>query len=260
MSNLPVTTGGGAVVSLPGGSVIPAGDVGDMSVDRGAAPQPAGAPLVRDLQHAMGFGIGPTQIAKAHDVLKRHRLAEDQRQRTAAETAIHARWGAATEGNLVKIHGFLLDTMGKELADEILGARDSEGTGICNKPAVLEAMLKAAQATPAKRTRENDGGAPAPSAALSARRREIESWMGAPRGSALYKRYYDDPEVQSEYQNLVGQGVTNDTAHNIADSDVKHRIEEIESWMGARPGSADHKRYWNDPQIQEEYLQLRRRQ
>ena len=31
---------------------------------------------------------------------------------------------------------------------------------------------------------------------------EIESWMGSPRGSAAYKRYYDDPLAQDEYRQL----------------------------------------------------------
>jgi hypothetical protein len=256
-SNLPATTGGGAVVSLPAGDVTPAANVGDMSIDRGTTPATTGyEPLIRDLQRAVGLKVSPTQIKAAQEMFVRNRLAEDHRQRTAAEAAIKSKWGAATEGSLIKIHGWLLDTMGKELAHELLGARDDAGTGICNKPAVLEAMLKAAQATPAKRTNDNnDGGAhPDQSAISSARLREIDGWMGSRDA-----RYWKDETVQSEYRELLDRGVTGDVMPNTADADVARRIAELEKWMGARRGSTEYRKYYDDPAAQEEYRQLQRR-
>jgi hypothetical protein len=253
---LVVSTGGATIPASTGGAV--GEHVGDMSVDRGAPLTTAGREspaIIQDLQRAVGFAVGPTQAKRAQEVFIRHRQLDDHRERIAAEAAVRASWGAATEGNLIKIHGWILDTMGKELGDEFLGARDSAGTALCNKPALLEAMLKAAQATPAARPRRDNP--PDPSVALSARRREIEGWMGARRGSTEYKKYYDDPKVQAEYQNLI-DGVTNNT-HSAAGSEVERRIAEIEGFMGARVGSADYKRYWNDPQMQEEYRQLQRR-
>jgi hypothetical protein len=87
--------------------------------------------------------------------------------------------------------------------------------------------------------------------------RELDSLM-AQRES----RYWKGPDadrLQRRWRELHDLGVRGDSKRSTADGDVKDRINEIEGWMSARPGSADYKRYWNDPQIQDEYLQLQRR-
>ena len=33
--------------------------------------------------------------------------------------------------------------------------------------------------------------------------KEIQSWMGAPNGSANYNKYWKDPTVQAEYTKLL---------------------------------------------------------
>jgi hypothetical protein len=260
-SNLPVTTGGGAVVSLPAGSVIPAADGGDMSVDRGAGLRSSSQSLHGDIQRAAGVALGVAQIKRVQEVLLRNRQALDLQQRAAAEKAIKASWGVATEGNLIRIHEWLENTMGREAADEILGARDGAGNGICNKLPVLEGLLKAVNATPSNINSGNGGSA------ADQRRREVEAARaGAARLHELNgwmanrdPRYWKDEAVQREYRDLLDRGVTADGTPKTVDSGVVRRIKEIEVLMGARPGSSDFKRYWNDPKMQEEYRELQRR-
>lgn len=45
----------------------------------------------------------------------------------------------------------------------------------------------------------------------------------------------------------------------LSDAGVKGRIAEIEKWMSARRGSAEYKRYYEDPLLQNEYRQLLQR-
>jgi hypothetical protein len=250
MSNEVVPAGGGgAVVPATAGGAV-GEHVGDITHDRGA-PQTDGGPLVQDLQRATGLAIGRVQFKAAEAVLVRYHQAKDQRDRSAAWAAIKAQWGAATEGNLIKIDAFLLDTMGKELAYEFMGARDGDGTGICNKPAVLEALFKAAQVIPAKRAGDNNRGAPAPdkSAISSARLRELDSWL-----SNRDPRYWKDEAAQTEYRALLDRRVTADVMPSTADADVDRRIREIDSLMGNLNSE-----YYRGPvagAIQQEYRDL----
>jgi len=268
-SNFPVTGGGGAVVSLPAGGVITEYG-GDMSVDRGA---PAGDVLAangqrlhQEIQRALGVPLGLEQIQRAQEVLRRYGEAENLRQRAATNAAIHARWGAATEGDLIALHGWALATFGKAVADELTDARDRQGNALFNKLPVLEAFRAAARATPAASRddgRGSGGAAPDPGARLAqieARLREIDGWVGATKGSESYKKYWDNPKAQEEYRELraeharlTGQGVT---PHSAADSDVEPRIAELDRWMGARKGSPDYFRYWSDLAVQREYATL----
>ena len=66
-SNLPATTGGGAVVSLPAGSVIPVADGGDMSIDRGAGPRSSAQSLQGDIQRAAGMAEDETNILQPRE-------------------------------------------------------------------------------------------------------------------------------------------------------------------------------------------------
>jgi hypothetical protein len=258
MSNdLVPSTDGALVPATTGGAV--GEHVGDMSVDRGGDTRSgAQQALHGDIQRAVGVALSQDQIQRAQRVLMQYRHAEDERQRVAIEAATHARWGAAKEGNLIKIHGWL-DTLPKELKDEILGARDSEGTGICNKPAVLEAMLKAAQAPPAA-SHDKDVRSRGRSSQyyrdLARRCFEIEGWMGAPSGSSDYKKYWDDPKVQAEYREITAESESadDDATRSTADTDVERRIAEIQTLMG-KPNSEYH-RGQNADALQREYREL----
>jgi hypothetical protein len=87
--------------------------------------------------------------------------------------------------------------------------------------------------------------------------RELDSLM-ADRKSR-YWRGEDAERLQRRWRELHDLGVRADSNRSTADSDVKDRIEEIDGWMGARPGSADFNRYWKDPLVQEEYRKLLQR-
>jgi hypothetical protein len=260
-SNLPVASGGGAVVSLPAGDVIPAAQGGDVYLDRGGSVRSTAQGFHGELQRAAGVAINGEQIQRVQKVLQRYRHAQDQQDWASANAAIKAKWGAATEGNLIKINGWLLDTMGKELANEIWGARDSEGTGICNKLPVLEAMLKAAQGNADV---SNNGSRGSGGSAPDARQREIEiARAGADRLRELDRwmsnrdpRYWKDEAAQCEYRDLLDRGVTADGTPKTADSDLKRRIAEIEKWMSAPRGSAEYRKYYDNPATQQEYLEL----
>jgi hypothetical protein len=329
-SNLPATTGGGAVVPSGGGSV---GEyVGDMSVDRGDAQTAPGKPaVVREIEQALGLRIGPAEIQKADEIFRRQRIADDAQAKRSATATMRNEWGPSNyDARIARIHEWL-KSLPSDLAEEILGARDSNsGTLIGSKPKVLRALHEIARKCPTLAEDNSDkltavrelkaawggaydyqiariqgylrdipkpaaeglldardengvaimnrpevlkwllqlatrgaaGGAPqggsAPdlSAISNARRREIEGWMGATRDSPDYKRYYGDPKVQAEYQSLIDQGATGDATATVADTEIDQRIAEIDRWMGARKGSADYKRYWDDPVVQREYAEL----
>jgi hypothetical protein len=323
MSNDLIPSGGGAIVPGTGGAGAVGDYVGDVSMDRGGGT--AGAvvtpEVVRELQGALGFNIGPEQIQKAGEVLYRDRARQDHQQKQATVKAMRAAWGASGYEQRTRRIVEWLKTLPGDLGEEIRDARDQSGDLIANKPAALRAMYEVAAATIlgtdddrdraaceralqaewkgayhshiatvkrfldtvprsvregllnarddndvattndpqalkwllqlARPRLEVPRGDPAPdmSAINGARRREIEKWMGAPRGSADYKRYWEDNAVQTEYRELTGHGVTNESRHSTGDSDVERRIKEIESWMGT-------KRYTNDEAVQRELREL----
>ena len=363
MSNDLVTTGGGAIIPAAGTGGAVGEHVGDVSLERGNVRAPEQEPsawfrqnaarleeneqaardargpqlIVNDLLPRLNLTEDQRQTASAwfrqnaarleelyEDKLIGERLALDKREQAAAIATVRGRWGAAAyEGNVRKIHEWLLDTLGADATEELMRARDIDGTAIFNKPEVLEAMLEAGRLTlssddtadraaaeqalkaewrgtydasialarryldslpqtvqdalhwardshgvlllnrpegmrwlvhVATRRPSSGGGAPAPD--LSARRREIESWMEAPRDSANYRKYWSDPAVQTEYRELLDQGAAADVTRSTADTDVEARIAQIEAWMGARRGSTEYKNYWNNAAIQTEYANL----
>jgi hypothetical protein len=272
MSNDLIPAGGGALVPASTGGAV-GEHIGDVSLDRGTAPlsleqQPAREAdrIASELAPRLGIQLDARQksiiagwLGRSFERQITMRRQFDERERANVTKELRAKWGASYEGHIQWITDYLLDSFGNDVYEELLSARGLDGSAIMNKTAVLEALLKAAvmlkrlTGLAARRGGDTSQGAKPD---MSARLRELESWMAAPRGTAEYKRYYGDPAVQAEYRELIGQGVTSDARHSTADSDVGRRIAEIEALMRARPGSADYKRYWNDPQIQREYAEL----
>lgn len=95
--------------------------------------------------------------------------------------------------------------------------------------------------------------------------RELDSLMAQP-GSRYWKGS-DADRLQQRWCELHDQGVRADGERSAAAGDAKGgeierylgRIGEIERYMRAPAGSADFKRYWDNPQMQEEYRELQRR-
>jgi hypothetical protein len=147
-NDLQVTSGG--ALTTTAGAIAGDHQVGDLSVDRGAAPAAVARAnseaLVRDLQLALGFGIGPVQVQKAQEVMQRHRLAADEREKAATVANLRQKWGIHYDKHIGRIHEYLM-TLPDGLADQLLGARDAAGTAIFNKPAVLGAMYELASDT-----------------------------------------------------------------------------------------------------------------
>jgi len=166
-SNLPVTTGGGAVVSLPAGDVIPAGDVSrevgatnDVRLAWTETP-PAVREILRDL---IIDGIPEQVIDKCLAVI------HDWAPALSAATTWESKSRVADSIRDQLIGKGLLTV---EQIDQI-------------RPILRRLSLpKIVTADGVKR-----------------RIAEIEAWMGARRGSAEYKLYYEDPLVQEEYREL----------------------------------------------------------
>lgn len=192
---LPVPAGGTAGGSL----ALPSSPVGDVSLDRGApaaTTRPAPLSVLPEIERELGVKLSPQQVEKAAAVLQRQRAALDERQRLAAVSALRAKWGPHYEAHIARIQAWLA-TLPLDLSEEIQDARDHEGTPICSKPPVLEAMLR----TASKPTPRQDGDGRNRDERLA----ELNRWMGAPRGSADYRRYWGDPEAQAEYRELLDE-------------------------------------------------------
>lgn len=325
MSNELVTTGGGAVVPSGGGGGAVEEHVGDMSVDRGAAPPAVANPeLIGELQNTLA--IDPEQIQKGRELIERHRQALDLRQKQAATAVLRAEWGASGYTQHLRRIIEWLGALPGDLGEEILRARDYAGNLIANKPAALRSMYEVAHATilgsddnadkaaceralqavwkgayhshvatikrfldtapqslregllsarsdddvatlndPAalkwllqlarprlEVPRGGDEPAPDQTAINSERRREIEQMM-ANRNSPYWK---DGGATQAEYRDLLERGVSTDLVTRTSDEHLSRRIGEIERWMGARKGSAEYKKYWDDVAVQREYGEL----
>ena len=147
-----------------------------------------------------------------------------------------------------------LGTLPRSLKEGLSDARGDNGVATLNDPATLKFLLQLA--------RRGAGGGSAPSgsapdmgAIRNARRRELEQMIGN-RNSA----YFREGSLQSEYRDLIDQGASGDAAPRVADDAIGRRIAELENWMGARRGTLDYKRYWDDPSIQRHAELLDRRE
>jgi hypothetical protein len=301
-TNLPATTGGGAVVSLPAGDVIPAGHVGDLSRDSGGpgntAPVADSSPEILRLRREMFRdmiinGIGEHEIERCLPIFKDYapplraalntsnrqelaRLAYGLRdeivrkglltlEQTERIRPILQRYSQENERALLGPgagNTELIDEM-REL-DSLMAQRDSRyWTGPdadrlqrrWRELHDLGVRADGKRSTPDKDVGSRGGSSRDLSSrelrALSRRCFEIEGWMNS--GDA---RYWKDEGVQAEYRSIIDEGETADATPSTAEADVERRIGEIVALVGARVGSADYKRYWNDPGIQREYVEL----
>jgi hypothetical protein len=215
--NLPVPAGGGAVTVSTGGAV---GEyVGDVSRDgretsaalevqrRGVAA--ADEALRRNVERVLGFRVSQERVLQVRALCMQDRDARDEHDKAAAEQVMRREWGRGYEQRIELIYGWL-DTLPPELCAEILNARridntNESGMASCNKPRILRAMVAAAEkvlhlALDREYARDQVTGN-----SDHGRIAELEAWMSAPKGSTDYRRYYDDPEAQAEYRDLLAR-------------------------------------------------------
>jgi len=168
---------------------------------------------------------------------------DDERDEAAAIADCKREWGARYDYLAARVRGYYRD-MPATVMDAMLDARDSTGHLLRCNPSVLKWMLTQ-EMRGAAAGASRGGPAPDQGAINSTRMAEIGRWMGAPKGSADHKRYWDDPNVQNEFRELATKGVTADATPRTADPDVERRISEIEATIGTA-------RYRNDETVQAE--------
>jgi hypothetical protein len=250
----PVPANGGAVTVTSTTGVV-ADHVGDVAGDRvqPAANSPRMVALTEEL--VRHIGLNSLQRDMARSWLAQHapefeqerearaveeRLAQDEVDKAAGTQALRADWRGEYDRNIARIHtGF--DSLNEDFVEEILRARDVDGTPICSKPAFVRALL---EVVPQPGTGGGEGNA-------TDRRLELEAMMGDRRSA--YHRGPQSEALQAEYRELIDQGAT---AEGAGSSVVypEARIQQLERMMRDRRS-----RYWKGPEaesLQGEYREL----
>ena len=210
---LPAVAGGSTVAPADAGAIARVDEIGDLSVDRGAsAPTTASTKEADNVlwadfsrhvrldpttERAVRLWLENPATLRVAESLRDDRyveglLAEDARRHQEVERTFRGEWGAAYEANVDRIRAWV-EAQGEDFAEEIYRARDVDGTALCNKPSFVRALLGIARPTAPTLDEET----------RTARRHEIERWMGAPKGTPDYNRYWNDATVQKEYHRLL---------------------------------------------------------
>jgi hypothetical protein len=206
---------------------------------------------IRDARDHNGDPIcsKPATLRWMHEVAAATILvSDDERDIAAVQRALKAEWGeGAYHSHIASVKRYLA-TLPRSVREGLANARDDNDVATLNDPQALKWLLQLArpQLAPPR-------GGPAPpdhDAINSARIRQLEDWMGAPKGSENYNKYWRDDKVQAEYRALTA--VRSDVTPQTADTEVDRRIAEIEAMMGTS-------RYTRDEAVQKELLELYRR-
>lgn len=129
-------------------------------------------------------------------------VAQDETVKTAVEDQLRAEWGNDYRPNLNAIHN-LLSGFPEDAREALMSARGPDGKAIFNNKSLLQAFAQIARtSSPFGTIVGNDGGS-LDAKGVDTRMAEIVKMMGAPKGSADYRAYYDSPKVQEEYRNLI---------------------------------------------------------
>lgn len=95
----------------------------------------------------MPKGVMTQVLAGYHQIAEKiasDRAEADKVFRTESDDALHAEWGGEYRGNLGTIMNYMNATFGEDTANNLLGARLSDGKPLANSPAILKALLQAA--------------------------------------------------------------------------------------------------------------------
>lgn len=130
------------------------------------------------------------------------RIAADQTIKQQTEDALRGDWGNNYRAEINNINN-LLSGAPQEVRDMLLDARLPDGNGLFAVPETLRWIAQLARTVnPYSVPIGSDGGS-LDQKGVEGRLAEIDRWMGAAKGSADYKRYYDSPKIQAEYRELI---------------------------------------------------------
>jgi hypothetical protein len=118
-----------------------------------------------------------------------------------AEDKLHAEWGNEYRRNINIING-LLDSAGADVKTALENARDDKGQLLKHNVGLQKFLVSMAllQNPMSSVMPMSQGGF---QGTYEDRISEIKRWMGAPKGSADYNKYWKDDRVQKEYLQLV---------------------------------------------------------
>lgn len=127
---------------------------------------------------------------------------QDNTLKTQVEDQLRGEWGNDFRPNINSIHN-LLSGFPEDAREALLNARSPDGKAIFNNKSLMQAFAQIARTvSPFGTVVGNDGGS-LDAKGVEGRMAEIVKMMGAPKGSAEYKGYYDNPKVQEEYRTLI---------------------------------------------------------
>lgn len=130
------------------------------------------------------------------------RHAKDADLSRAASDELHAEWGAEFRPNLNGIEA-LMDMAPAGVKDLFKFGRLSDGTPIMgHAPTIRWLSNLAREINPITAVIPNAGADIA--ASIDAEIKKIEANMGAPKGSAAYKAYWEDTKAQARWRELDG--------------------------------------------------------
>lgn len=130
------------------------------------------------------------------------RVEADNQLRTKTEDALRTDWGNNYRAEINNIHG-LLNGAPADVKEALLQARTPDGNALVGTPEVVRWLAQLARTVNPYSVPVGGDGGSLDQKGVDARIGEIESWMGAQKGTDNYKRYYSDPKVQTEYRTLV---------------------------------------------------------
>lgn len=166
-------------------------------------------PLIDNLLKSMHKVNAPASIASEvvnfyYAEVERTEAARHEKDTVAARTAsdaLHAEWGAEFRPNMNMIEG-LLDTAPAGVKDLIKFGRLSDGTPIMAHPDSIRWLNNMAREINPVTTVVPNAGSNI-SGAIDDEIKKHEKNMGAPKGSADYKAYWNDEKAQARYRDLL---------------------------------------------------------
>jgi hypothetical protein len=130
------------------------------------------------------------------------RIVKDTEMRQATEDALRGDWGNNYRAEINNING-MLSGAPQEVRDMLFSARLPDGTALLAGADTLRWLAQLARTVNPYSVPVGGDGGSLDQKGVDQRIAELDVWMGAPKGSENYKRYYDNPTVQKEYRDLI---------------------------------------------------------
>ena len=131
------------------------------------------------------------------------RMAQDAEYRQKTEDALRGEWGQNYRAEINNINALFAGAP-PEVRDMLLDARLTDGRGALAVPETLRWLAQLARTVNPYSVPVGGDGGTLDGKGVDSRIGELEAWMGAPKGSTDYKKYYDNAAAQKEYRDLLG--------------------------------------------------------